>query len=315
MVEIAERRLHGGDGGDVHAVHRNRLANRIEDVGGADQAADAQPREPERFRKRPTDDHVRKRGQLRQEGDARELGIRFVDEHDGLWRQMARNRANRVERYRHARRVVRIREENDARVRRDRSEHLVERKREVGVRHHLHERAARDRRVEAKDLERRLRHDRFGHRSAAVRPQLRHRQRHDAFVEAVGDRDAVGRHAQVARDDVGRRGVRRVEADLIGPHRRKGFENARRAAAGVLVLMQPQAVVQLRRFLVVTHYLSLNSTDSACACSPSARASGRIVSASRARPGRVTRCTAITRTKSAAFRPPRKRAAPPVGNT
>src|SRR5439155_20923526 len=149
----------------------------------------------------------------------------------------------------------------------------------------------------------------------AVRTRSLHRQLHEAFVEAFRDRDAVGPHAQVARDDVGSRGVRRLEADSIGAQLRERLDDARRAAAGVLVLMQAQAVVQLRRFLVVTHYLSLNSTDSACACSPSARASGRIVSASRARPARVTRCTAITRTKSAAFRPPRKRAAPPVGNT
>src|SRR5204863_8348357 len=57
------------------------------------------------------------------------------------------------------------------------------------------------------------------------------------------------------------------------------------------------------------------SIDSACAVNPSASASGTIVGRSRARPALVTRCTDITRMKSAALRPPRKRAAPDVGST
>src|SRR5207253_8220032 len=105
-----------------------------------------------------------------------------------------------------------------------------------------------------------------------------------------------------------------IEANLIGAQPRQRLEHARRAAAGVFVLMQPQAVVQLWRLLIVAH-VNRTSIDSACPSSPSARASGRIVGASRARPARVTRCTDITRTKSAAERPPRNRAAPEVGST
>ena len=50
-----------------------------------------------------------------------------------------------------------------------------------------------------------------------------------------------------------RRGrVGRIEPDLVGPQRRERLEHARRAAAGVLVLVQPQAVVELGRLLVAS---------------------------------------------------------------
>ena len=80
------------------------------------------------------------------------------------------------------------------------------------------------------------------------------------------------------------------------------------------VLVQPQPVVELARAFVLNHRRR-TSIDSAWARSPSARASDTTVGASRRSPALVTRCTAITRTKSAALRPPRKRAAPPVGST
>src|SRR5258706_296992 len=57
--------------------------------------------------------------------------------------------------------------------------------------------------------------------------------------------------------------------------------------------------------LTTNDYLSRTSIDSACASSPSARASGRIVGARPASPSRLIRCTDMTRTKSAAERPPR----------
>ena len=49
-------------------------------------------------------------------------------------------------------------------------------------------------------------------------------------------------------------GVRRIDADLIGPQRGQRLDHARRAAAGVLVLVQPQAVVELGlRYCALTH--------------------------------------------------------------
>src|SRR5262249_33158991 len=106
----------------------------------------------------------------------------------------------------------------------------------------------------------------------------------------------------------------RVEADLIRPQLRERLDDARRAAAGVLVLVQAQAVVEFGRFLVVAHR-KRTSIDAACASSPSARASGGMVGARRGSPGRATSWTAMTRTKSAAPSPPRTRAAPAVGRT
>ena len=69
-----------------------------------------------------------------------------------------------------------------------------------GVRHHRHDAAADDLRVEAKDLEGRFRNDRFGNEVAAGgRPQVRDGDRHDAFVEPVHEREAVGVDAEIAR--------------------------------------------------------------------------------------------------------------------
>ena len=93
------------------------------------------------------------------------------------------------------------------------------------------------------------------------------------------------------------------------------LDHPRRAAAGVFVLVQPQAVVQLGRLLILRHD-KRTSIDSACA----RRAFGaRQRHDGRRQPRqsglRVTRCTDITRTKSAALSPPRNRAAPEVGST
>ena len=93
---------------------------------------------------------------------AGELGVRLVDEHDAL-RRHARARSSRIASsgigtpvglFGFVRKTTRV-------SRRDRREHLVERKREVGSRHHLHEPAADDLGVEREDLERRLRNDRL----------------------------------------------------------------------------------------------------------------------------------------------------------
>ena len=159
---------------------------------------------------------------------------------------------DRADRRRHADAGgVRVGEEHHPRGRRDRRQHLVEREAEVGVRHHLHELAAGDRRVEAEDLERRLGDDRLEHRSANLSPQIGDRDRHDPFVEAVDEGDAVRVDAEILRHGGGCLGVRRVEPELLGAQPGQRLDDARRTAAGVLVLVQPQAVVQLRRFLVV----------------------------------------------------------------
>ena len=105
----------------------------------------------------------------------------------------AGDRPNRVERHRHAGRVVRVGQEDDARARRDRRQHAVERKAEIRPRHHAHRPAADDFGVELEDLERRLRNDRFGHEAACRRSQVGDRNPRDAFVEAVDERDRIGR--------------------------------------------------------------------------------------------------------------------------
>ena len=128
--------------------------------------------------------------------------------------------ANRVERHRHAGRVVRVGQEDHARVRRDGGEHVVERKAEIGARHDAHRPAADDFGVEPEDLERRLGNDRFRHEAARRRSQIGDRDRHDPFVEPVDQRDRVGGDAEIAGARLDRRGVRRVEADLVGAERR-----------------------------------------------------------------------------------------------
>ena len=211
------------------------------------------PGQPERFGKRAADDDVRKRRELGDERHAGELGVRLVDEDDRLARHLACDRSNRLQRHRDPGRVVGIGQEDDARARANGGEDLVEREREVRPRHHLHEVTAGDRRVEAKDLERRLRHDRLVDRTGDRRSEVRHRQRHDAFVESVGERDAIGRHAEVLRDGLGGLRVRRIEPDLIRTQPRQRLDHLRRTAAGVFVLVKTEAVVELRGFLVVRH--------------------------------------------------------------
>src|SRR6185295_16918064 len=56
VIEIAQRRLDGGDGRDVDAVDRNRLPDRVHRVGRADETADAQAGQAERFREGAADD-------------------------------------------------------------------------------------------------------------------------------------------------------------------------------------------------------------------------------------------------------------------
>ncbi len=262
MIEIAERRLDGGRSGDVDAVHRNRAPDRIQRVGRTDEAADSQTRQAKRFRKRPPDNDVRVRRQVLNEGLAGELRIGFVDKDNRAVRNAGGERANGIERHRDAGRVVRVGEEHHTRVRRDGRQHLGQREAEIGVRHHLYEPSSGDRGVEAEDLERRLRHDRFGHGAARRRSQTGDRQRHDAFVEPVRQRDLVGRHAEIGRNRAGRTGVRRIETNLVRAQGRQRRQHARRAAAGVLVLMEPEPVVQLRGLLIMTHFKRI-SIDSA----------------------------------------------------
>ena len=112
---------------------------------------------------------LRERRQLGDERRPGELGVRLVDEHDRLaWHRAARS-ADRLERHRHAGRIVRVGQEHDARSRRDRREHLVERKAEVRLRHHRDRPAADHFGVELEDLERRLGNDRFGNEAARRR--------------------------------------------------------------------------------------------------------------------------------------------------
>ena len=105
---------------------------------------------------------------------SRELRVRLVDEHDRLLRHARRDACESrrsgtdtpVGLFGLVMNTMRV-----AGV--IAGEHLVERKREVRLRHHLHEPAADDRGVEREDLERRLRDDGFGHDAAAGRrPQV-----------------------------------------------------------------------------------------------------------------------------------------------
>ena len=82
VIEIAERRLHRDDGGDVDAVDRNREADRLERRRRADQAPMRMPARPNAFENvRPTMTFG-KRGELGDEGVAGELRVRLVDEDD-----------------------------------------------------------------------------------------------------------------------------------------------------------------------------------------------------------------------------------------
>ena len=90
-----------------------------------------------------------------------------------------------------------------------------------------------------------------------------------------GRRRDTRAHARVAAV------VRRIEADLLRRvSARQRFEHARRAAAGVLVLVQPQPVVQLGRLLRTCSSTGAPRSIRRAPSSPSARASGTIVGAS-----------------------------------
>src|SRR5262249_7013364 len=114
--------------------------------------------------------------------------------------------------------------------------------------------------------------DRFELRTANRRAQAGDGNGHDAFVEAVRERDLIGRHTEVLGDGVGGGGVRWIESNLLGTQPPERLEDTWRTAAGVLVLVEPQPFVQSGRLLVVAH-CKRTSMDSACASSPSARAS------------------------------------------
>ncbi len=216
-------------------------------------ATDPESGQTERFRERAPHDDVRKGIQLGDEALVREFRVRLVDEDDRAGRDASRDRADVAERHADARRVVRVRQKHDARVRGDRRQHLVQRKGEFRLRHHLHERPAGHCRIESEYLERRLRHDRFEHGTADGRSQARNRERHDPLVEPIDERYAIGRHSQICGDCVGRCRIRRIEADLIHTQPSERLDHARRTAARVLVLVEPQTVIELRGFLIVTH--------------------------------------------------------------
>ena len=214
---ILQRRLKGDDGCDVDAVDANRPANRRQRVGCTDERADAQAREPVGLRKRPPDDDVRKGRQRRNEARAREVRVRLVHEDDRFPWDARRNDLDRRHRHRHPGRVVRVRQEDHPGMAGDRGEHLVERKGEVGPRRDVHRTAAGDRRVDLENLEGRLWHDGLGNLAAGQRPQAGDRDGENALVEAVGQRNAGRRHAQMTRALVHDRLVGRIEGDLIGP--------------------------------------------------------------------------------------------------
>jgi hypothetical protein len=164
-----------------------------------------------------------------------------------------RDGANRVEWHRNPGRIVGIGQEDDARSRSNRREDPVEREREIGPRHHLNGMAADGLGINAKDFECRFGDERFRNRATHWRPQIRHCETHDPFVKAVGQREAVRIDAQVLSARPRRGRVWRVEPHFVGPQLRERLEHARRAAAGVLVLMKPQPVIELRRLVVSGH--------------------------------------------------------------
>src|SRR6185503_1170846 len=100
-------------------------------------------------------------------------------------------------------------------------------------------------------------------------------------------------------------------------------QDARRTAGRVLVQMQPQPDARRHdTFVLIAHRAALarertNRTriEAACAFNPSASASVIPASATARNPRGVICWIVVTRTKSAAVRPPRPAAAPVVGST
>ncbi len=137
----------------------------------------------------------------------------------------------------------------------------------------------------------------------------------DAFIESVGQQQPARVDAQVRRRLAHDVVVFGVERHLLAPERVDRLEHAGRAAGGVLVEVKPQPARRGERSLVGAHLRVLTSIEAAWPVKPSARASAVTVGATRRSPAAVRRWTDTTRTKSAALRPPRNRAAAPVGRT
>ncbi len=206
---------------------------------------------------------------------------------------------------------------NTRRVRgRDRLQDVLERELEIVAWRRVHDGAAARARRDRIHVEGRRHHHELRrppvHRLAAQRDQRGHQ---DAFVEPVDEQQAFLGHTQVRRglavDDV----VVGIARDIGGAERGQRLEHLRRAARGVFVEVQSQPVTRRRGAAIAFAHGTLTRMDASCETRPSARASVRTVGARRLRPARVTRWTDTTRTKSAVLRPPRNRAAPPVGST
>ena len=221
------------------------------DCGLSDDDADAHACQPVRLGERAADEHIRVASKLRQEGRAAEFDVRLVDEDDGM-RRGFRDAPEIRNRDQPAGRIARRVQEDHPGPRRDRGDDRVSRKHELGSwRDSYGGRADGGRRVRIR-IERRQRDDRF----RVVDPRTRDVTdggHQDAFVEPVGQQDPVGIDVEVARAGAHELRIRRIGRDVRRPHPLDRVEDARRAATGVFVQVQPQALARVRISLKARH--------------------------------------------------------------
>ena len=231
---VLERRDRGGLG---QRIHVERLADAVEEVGHRrvhHAVAHAQRREPVGLRERARDDQVRVSAEpldrARAVGRREVLVVGLVEHDDDLARHLRDERLDLRAADPGAGRVVRVRDEHDARARPDRRQHRRQVVPVVPRRHLDALRAPRVRR-ERVDGERVLRVDRLvAGRQERLRDELEH------VVAAVAEHEALGRDAVALRERRTQREAVAVGiARDVGRRRRDRREHLRARAARVLV--------------------------------------------------------------------------------
>src|ERR1700733_2309870 len=148
-----------------------------------------------------------------------------------------------------------------------------------------------------------------------------------SFVGPVGQQQLVIVRTEKAGEFAAHAFLLRIHGNGGGSEIANRLARFRRAADGVFVEIEAQlSVAAFERRMIRAHARdgftrgdrrlhSRTSTARACASKPSAFANCLTTGERRARPARVTSCTLMHFTKSAADNPPRARATPPVGKT
>ena len=138
-------------------------------------------------------------------------------------------------------RIVRRVEKDHPRAGRHRVDDRLRRKREVGPRRHPHRLGSHGHRRVGVRIEGGLRNDRFRvvHARLGNVPDRGHE---DALVQPVREQHPVGIHTEVPCRGVDRLAVLRIGGDVARADVANGFEHASRAAARVLVQVQPQSL-------------------------------------------------------------------------